>query len=432
MKREPLLFILLTTLALFTSCIDRIDLGEEVTDQYRRQLYIEGRILSGATSVFYVQYTIPMTQTKREYVDDAELRIVSDLGFVSDAATQGDDYAYVIPTGTLNPTERYKLVAKVDGETYESDYLTLQSSLPIDSVWFTEHPREYLGHNLWTNDRIDIHVKTHGADPSTGSGQADARHYMWTWEEDFEFHVPYDISMREPLPFGVFPYYDPSLWEGVVRDKTNPYYYCWKHGQSSEYILRSTENLTQNVINDVVVASFEKKPFSLGGSNANSNQLSPRFSYLYSITVHQSTLDSVAYSYYRQMEQYTEEMGGLFSPTPYELYGNLHCTSHPELRVRGNITASEVSSYRLFIPREEVHLKTDYEPTPPLDLETYYGNLNLGEMLAQGHVIGVESLPTNFTVMPRPKYIFYRPCLDCLQHPGSTKQKPEWWPTDDE
>lgn len=422
MKREFLFLILLT---LLTSCIDRIDLGEDVADQYRRQLYIEGRILSGATSVFYVQYTIPMTQTKREYADDAELRIVSDMGFVSDAAVWNeDDKSYAIPTGTLNDTERYKLVAKVGGETYESDYLTLQPSLPIDKVWFTEHPRENKGHNLWSNDHIDIHVKTHGAADA-------ARHYMWTWEEDFEYHVPYDLSLvRDPLPDGVYPYYSPSVWEGLEQHKNNPYYYCWKHGQSSDYRLYSTENLAQNVIDDVVVASFEKQPLVMGGTSVN--QLSPRFSYLYAITVHQSTLDSVAYSYYRQMEQYTEEMGGLFSPTPYELYGNIHCTTHPELRVRGNITASEVSSYRLFIPREEVHLKTDYDPVPPLDLDTYYGNLDVVLLLSQGHAFGSLNPPSRYEVMPNFKYLFYRPCINCLSVEGSTKKKPEWWPTDDE
>ena len=424
MKRDFLFLILLT---LLTSCIDRIDLGEDVADQYRRQLYIEGRILSGATSVFYVQYTIPMTQTKREYVDDAELRIVSDMGFVSDAAVWNeDDKSYAIPTGTLNTAERYKLVAKVEGETYESDFLTLQPSLHIDKVWFTEHPRENLGHNYWSNDHIDIHVSTHGTD-------ADARHYMWTWEEDFEYHVPYDLSLvHGPLPEGVFPYYatyDPLLWTGLEQHKTNPFYYCWKHGQSSDYRLYSTEDLAQNVIDDVVVASFEKQPMVMGGMSVN--QLSPRFSYLYAITVHQSTLDSVAYSYYRQMEQYTEEMGGLFSPTPYDLYGNIHCTSHPELRVRGNITTSEVSSYRLFISREEVHLKTDYDPVPPLDLDTYYGNLSVSEMIAQGHAFGTIGPASDYN-HAKFKYLFYRPCINCLSVEGSTKQKPEWWPTDDE
>lgn len=425
MKREFLFLILLTLLTLLTSCIDRIDLGEDVADQYRRQLYIEGRILSGATSVFYVQHTIPMTQTKREYVEEAELHIVSDQGFVSDAAVWNeDDKSYAIPTGTLNDTERYKLVAKVDGETYESDFLTLQPSLPIDEVWFTEHPRENIGHNLWSNDHIDIHVKTHGDDDA-------ARHYMWTWEEDFEYHVPYDISLvHGPLPDGVFPYYDASVWEGLEQHKTNPYYYCWKHGQSSDYRLYSTENLAQNVVNDVVIASFEKQPTMMGGPSVN--QLSPRFSYLYSITVHQSTLDSAAYSYYHQMEQYTEEMGGLFSPTPYDLYGNLQCTSNPELRVRGNITASEVSSYRLFVPREEVHLKTDYDPVPPLDLDTYYGNIDVIQLLSQGHAFGTIGPPSNSGGKTKLKYLFYRPCINCLSVEGATKQKPEWWPTDDE
>lgn len=416
MKREFLFLILLT---LLTSCIDRIDLGEEVADQYRRQLYIEGRILSGATSVFYVQYTIPMTQTKREYVEDAELRIVSDLGFVSDAAAFGEDGAYTIPTGTLNDTERYKLVAKVGGETYESDYLTLQPSLPIDEVWFTEHFRENQGHNIWTNDHINIHVKTHG-------DEHQARHYMWTWEEDYEYHAPYDIS--GPVD-GYYPVYNPELWLGVVQGEKNPYYYCWKHAESADYNLYSTENLVQNVVSDVVVATFEKHPLTLGGTNVN--ELSPRFSYLYAITVHQSTLDSAAYSYYRQMEQYTEEMGGLFSPTPYDLYGNIHCTSRPELRVRGNITASEVSSYRLFIPREDVHLNVDYRPMEPLRKtpgSNWPNTEELRQLVDGGDVLGSLG-PNNYIDA---EVIFYRPCLNCLSSPGSTKKKPEWWPTDDE
>lgn len=409
----------LLLLLLLTSCIDRIDLGDDVADLYRQQLYIEGRIMSGANSVFYVQRTIPMSQNNRNYVEDAELRIVSDQGFVSDAATLTEDHAYVISTGTLNDTEHYKLVAAIDGETYESDYLTLQPSLPIDSVWFTEHAREHLGYNIWTKNHIDIHVAAHG-------DEHQARHYMWTWEEDYEFHAPYDIS--SPID-GYHLIYSPDIWLDVVPGVKNPYYYCWKHGESTDYNLYSTENLAQNVVSDVVVASFGKDSQSYGGTIRDG--LSPRFSYLYAITVHQSTLDSTAYSYYRQMEQYTEEMGGLFSPTPYDLYGNLHCTSHPEVRVRGNVVASQVSNYRLFIDRKDVGLYVDYRPMEPLRKNTAYTwpNANeLRQLVEGGDVLGSLS-PNNYAMA---EAIFYRPCLDCRMSPGATKQKPAWWPNDDE
>ena len=415
------LFLCLLPVGL-TSCLDTIDLGDVVADQYRDALYIEGSILSGATSVFHVQRAVPMNANERDLVTTAIIRIVSDMGFVSDAATLDDDGAYVIPTGTLNSAERYKMVAEVEGETYESDYLTLADPVPIDSVYFEGHGSEYLGHNIWTKPSVEIKVDAHA--PNDAS-----RYYMWTFDEDFEFHAPYDLSENHRDPHGLMPMYDPAQWPGVERYCANPYYYCWVHGTSTSYELYNTEALTENRVKGHTIATFKR-----GVAWATTDDLSPRFSHLYAVTVHQSVLDSAAYSYFRAMEQYTEEMGGLFSPTPQDLQGNIRCTTHPEKRAHGHITASATSSYRAFLSNSELRalygVNVSYQPATERRKTPDNGAWvkECRDNIEWGNVVGVLE-PDNVLTG---EYIYPRICYDCLRERGATKQKPEWWPNDDE
>lgn len=431
MKRTPFPYPSLTPLLPLTpllfvgglaSCIDTIDLGDVVAEQYRQELYIEGSILSGATSVFHVQRAVPMNANERDLVTTATIRIVSDMGFESDAATLADDGAYIIPTGTLNSTERYKMVAEVEGETYESDYLTLADPVPIDSVYFEGHASEYLGHNLWTKPSVEIKVDAHA--PNDAS-----RYYMWTFDEDFEFHAPYDLSENLRDPHGLMPMFDPAQWPGVERYGANPYYYCWVHNTSTSYELYNTEALTENRVTGHIIATFSK-----GMAWATSDELSPRFSHLYAVTVHQSVLDSAAYSYFRTMEQYTEEMGGLFSPTPQDLHGNIHCTTHPDKRAHGHIIASATSSYRAFLTNSELRalygVNVSYQPATERRKTPDNGAWvkECRDNIEWGNVVGVLE-PDNVLTG---EYIYPRICYDCLRERGATKQKPEWWPNDDE
>ena len=421
MKTHNLLPAMMTV-GLLASCIDEITFDAETARGYQDQLYIEGCIRSGAPSVFYVQHSVAMDANDLLLVPDARIRIVSDMGFVSEDATVADDGAYIIPTGTLNSAERYKLVAEVEGETYESELLTLADPVPIDSVYFEGHASEYLGSNLWTKPSVEIKVDAHA--PNDAS-----RYYMWTYDEDFEFHAPYDLSENQRDPHGLIPMFDPAQWPGVEHYGANPYYYCWIHNTSTAYELYNTASLTENRVKGHTIATFKR-----GAAWATTDELTPRFSHLYAVTVYQSVLDSAAYSYFRTMEQYTEEMGGLFSPTPQNLQGNIRCTTHPEKRAHGHIIASSTSSFRAFLSNSELRalygVDVKYQPakerrkTP--DNGAWWHECR--DAIEWGNVVGVVE-PDNVLTG---EYIYPRPCYDCMRERGATKQKPEWWPNDDE
>ena len=64
-----------------------------------------------------------------------------------------------------------------------------------------------------------------------------------------------------------------------------------------------------------------------------------RFSYIYSVLVHQYALDRKAFEYFQNIQKQIEDMGGLFAPQPTEIKGNITCLTHPEEIVIGYINA---------------------------------------------------------------------------------------------
>lgn len=212
---------------ILSGCVDEYRLPKDIDDLYKQELVIEGCILPNSESVFYVTRTIPLNSTQeRDNIVNAEIAIVGQNGYESETAEYIEDAKYIIKTEKLSNNTLYAVRVIVDGETYQSSFQSLLDSPDIDSISWKEQ-----------QESISIHVSTHNDNKVT-------RCYMWTYEEDWEFHAEIDIKDGSNQPF----IYNSELYP--MKDNKNLYYYCWGHQNSSLLYIYNTEDLIENTVKE--------------------------------------------------------------------------------------------------------------------------------------------------------------------------------------
>lgn len=385
------------SIILFTaSCIEEYQLHGNLSETFKKELVIQGYILRGTDSYAYISYTVPFNDTDMsDYVSDAKVSIVSQDGFETDSGVyDGENQRYVIDTYELPENTLYALRVIIDGETYQSDFQPLQSSPEIDNVIYKER-----------DTGVSIHVSTHDADTCS-------RYYMWSYEEDWEFHAEYNI-----LNMGPFPIYNKDIYK-LENSHENPYYYCWGHNTSKNIHIYSTLELKENMVRDVELLRIPVDDI--------------RISYIYSILVKQWKLSKEAYDYFRTMEMYTENTGGLFAPMPAEILGNVKCLSNSDRRVKGYVLASQTTTKRIFIYKSDFkQITSEYSgcklETPPVPPHIGWTISWESLMKNEGYVIY-----TKYGEIDAESVLYSNYCVDCRAVDGATKKRPDFWPNDHE
>ena len=158
------------------SCVDEYKIPLEVSENYQEELVIEGRILSGEESVFYITRTLPLNSGLAvSYIMDADVYIIGQNGYRSEKAINIEDGKYIIDTGELEKNTQYAVEISAKGEIYQSKFQPLLSTPDIHEVSYKE--RE--------DKSVSFHVTTYG-------NNDDSRFYMWSYEEDWEFRASLD------------------------------------------------------------------------------------------------------------------------------------------------------------------------------------------------------------------------------------------------
>ena len=386
--------LLITLSFLFSSCVEEYKLPSKVVNEYESEIVIQGRILAGEESIIYVSYTTPFNQEiPTPIVRNAQVSVVGQNGYRSEVAKyEPENNCYVIDTQNIDKKILYAVEVKVDGETYQSEFLKVLDTPSINEVTYKEN-----------EDGISIHV-------TTLVNEENSRHYMWGYEEDWEFHTEIDLARTT----GKVPVYNERIYP-LVNLYENLYYYCWMHRISRNVYLYSTEELTENSVKDVKLLDIPINDI--------------RISYIYSILVKQWSLSEAAYYYYKTLKLYTEESGGLFTPMPTEIQGNVICVSNPQKRARGYVLASNVVTKRLFV------YESDFKK-----LHSEYENCYMEE---PSKFTGIDSWPERvdrygYVALTPQGYInnesiLYSPeCVDCRKTKGATKKRPDFWPNNHE
>ena len=389
--KHLILLFCLTTIAL--SCVDEYTIPEETAIEYETEIVIEGRILAGEESVIHLSYTTPIN-SEEETTDilNAQVYVIGQNGYRSEAAEFDiEDDCYVIDTRTLENNTLYAVEVTVDGDTYQSDFQPLLTSPEIDEVTWREN-----------ESSVSIYV-------TTLAEQTDSRHFMWSFEEDWEIHA--EVDMRGN--YDLIPIYKKEHYPDLTKTR-NPYLYCWMHDVSRHILLHSSANLSENQVKNV-------KLHEIGIEDI-------RISYIYSILVKQWSLSDDAYRYFSTMKQYTEIDDGLFAPILSDFQGNIRCISNPDKRAHGYVLASNVTTKRLFIYEENFkHMRSLYsEPfcTSKGSDQKPWGLGPIEEWLSPWVIMrnqwdGDETL-------------YQWSCVDCRHTVGATKKRPDFWPNDHE
>lgn len=402
------LFYLLMMGLVFASCVEEYKVPKKMTQAYESTLVIQGQILSGDNSVIYLNNTVPLGQVERpEPIFNADVTVIGQNGYESAKAKFDiENDRYVIPTHNLPDNTQYAIKVVLDGETYQSEYQSLLSAKTIDDFWFQE-----------SADGISFYVSSHGE-------EEDTPYYMWTYEEDWEFHADIDMSAPTTLTWS----YREDLYPGIVTGKSNPYYYCWKHNASSLIHIYDAGTLEQNVSKNYKLLDIKSDDI--------------RISYIYSILLKQASLSKEAYEHFRLHKLYTEQSSGLFTPMPGEIISNIKCISNPEKEAHGYVVVSNMTTQRMFIYASDF---TQFYPEYSNCHPTYGYEQEDSDWkclwYAELEDPDVRSVILNYKKVYKWNYkevlndtsiLYPKECVDCRTYHRATKKRPDFWPNDHE
>lgn len=367
----------------FSSCISEFNASLPLEDS--EVLVVSGTILGGDTASFYVAKTLPLETKDKETPGEVNVKLVvkGDNGYISDIAERRGNYHFVyIPP--LEDEVAYNIeITTTSGEVYRSEAQKPLITPPIDSLSFQQS-----GRNL----PVSFHVSAQGVD--------DNRYFSWNYEEIWEvqayFHTNY--------------FYDPDI--GFYKGEPNTY--CWRKNTAHKILVGSTETLTENTLID----------HELFQEEATHN----KFIHSYRLVVTQKSISRDSYVYNKNRITLNDEMGGLFTPQPSEVRGNIECITSPLLKTIGFVdVVKNTTSDTIFVR------PGDIDRYAPSTCE-FLSSEELGKMLEDMGLIGSSELFYYMGYRPIAEPPSYDPvywsqarCTDCVAAGGSL-EKPADWP----
>ena len=394
--------LVLSSFLILLSCVSEFnpDLPAKETDV----LIVGGSIVGNTTCTIYLGRNLSVTTgTDREnhYVEEGIVTLIDGKGNESSPAVNAGKGAYQLQVGELDENTLYGVKIIYNGNTYQSELSLPLLTPPIDSISF-QQPVRY--------GPVDFCVSNHNPSEEIG-------YYRWQYEEDWEQIVSYYTILD----------YDTAKGGYYELDTIAVPYRCMHKTRSNPQTVSSTAKLRENVIINQPI--FNVDP-------------AIRFRELYCITVTQQILSRRGYEYFQNKRELNEDLGGLFSPQPSMIEGNISCLTDPEKRAIGYIEVNKnLTSKKLFVT--------------PGEISSRYGAQSCEEILSIGDVnslLGEQQITmTDYYKMGYRPYLDkeYRwnlerylqnpgdlnrilmwgdgECLDCRLS-GGVMEKPEWWP----
>lgn len=349
------------------------------------RLVVEGYIKAGDSVEFRLGRTVALSADTAFLPEKgAVVNVLCNEGTTFGPAREVEPGLYRVRIGALKADAEYCLEFTTAGETYRSDFRRPAYTPPIDSLhWKKAAPGK----------PVEICVSTH-------DDTRQALFYWWTFEEDWEFTSNYSITW----------FFNPETQEFYQRDPDSAYF-CWNKDHSKNIQIATTEKLVENKIVNQPIHTLPCTDIKL--------------SYLYAISVSQRGLSREGYEYLLNKRKMNEEMGELFAPQPSELKGNIHCITNPEIPVVGFIEVGMVSWKRFFIDGLDVY---EY----PEDRKCHeYLQKDIGPDVSYLDLYKRDFRP--FVLIEgeiKPLFWVASRCMDCTK--TGTKNKPDFWPNDDQ
>ena len=361
-------------------------------------LIVEGNVVGNTSAIFYLSKSFPLNALSipvESFDIDANLTIIGNNGYKSPPALYLGKGAYSITIGELDDNVEYGIQIEYGGDTYQSVLSKPFHTPEIDSVSWIQ-PEE--------SGVISFRVSTH--DDMEG-----AKFFVWDYTENWEIRVDYFTTIFFNPVDSIF-FYDFSA----------PYYYCWKSSTSNKFLIGSTESLSENrIINKTL---YQCSPES------------DRFSELYSFTVTQRAISKSAFDYYQNKILLNDEMGGLFTPQPAELRGNIICSTDPSKKVMGYVeVVKKEAQKRIFVYPSQVTYPKFFVNCDAISNDSIFTAMEEnGFTYAYFYKAGYRptgDIDMRFYPEIVPLIWARSVCTDCIAK-GGTKNKPDFWPNNHE
>ncbi|MGC3946929.1 MAG: DUF4249 domain-containing protein [Chryseolinea sp.] len=349
-------------------------------------LVIDGYFVPNDTTRIQLSRTVTIDHVANSAPEPiAQVRIEGDNGFTLSLEPHAD-HSYTVPPVTVDYNAHYRLAVRTsDGREYASKFVPVAAKTQVDSVVVHQSTNtEVVTFNVFARDPRNV-----------------SRYYSYQFDETWEY-IAKDYSVYE-FKNGMI----------VPRPRADELYTCWRSRPSADILVTSTEQLAEDIVYDFPILSMR--------------QSDRRLYFAYSLNARQYVLTPEGYSYWRIIKQNSEELGTLFDPLPAQPNGNITCTSEPGRPVVGFFTASDVSTSRVLVKREE--LRGPNEPYQSDGYENCGSEIFPLDEMDEQHLAGrlINNKKFDLITFELVGYSVYPSyCLDCQLQGGTTK-RPDFW-----
>lgn len=399
---KKILYFLLAALSVY-SCVE---IYEPEIGDYESTLVVDGLFTDGEdTSTVLLSRSFAYDERVPVFVTGANVIIEDDAGNRYELAEQSPGkYQNDPAVFTGKPGTSYRLlITTPDGNQFESSWELLKASPPIKEVFHEYQERAQ-------NDPLLPPFKGVQLFLNAGDPENRTRFYRWEYEETYEYGLTYPPVIK--VEFGDPPvrgndsifYLSLGEWEG---------FRCWKTVKSTGIFIASTENLSEDIVEDFPLIYV---------SNSTS-----RLYLRYSMLVKQYAISEKYFEYLQIIESTNETTGSLFDPIPNEVFGNVQSSDGRDLPVLGYFGVGGNARTRYFVDRGDLPdgIGAPFGPRcmidsiVPISYGELFNKLRFSGSVLFDYVYSITGDPVGFQ-LTRPE------CSNCAAS-GATNIRPEFW-----
>ena len=390
-KCKYLLLGALVTLGVVSCVYDYTPQDRDIEGLDRPLVVIDGDIIVGGITNVHIKLTEQLLEEELEVPLGASVWVESEAGeILNGTPVEGNPNKFEVNTSELELSGRYRLVASIPGRgEYVSSFKGVLVSPPIDSITYSiPDDRSYA--------RIEVTTHNNSTD--------ELLFCKWTYSENWESNSYY----RAVLGYDIMYSNMVQLTEAEIDRRT----YCFSEAESVGTYIANTEKLTENLIYKFVVNDIPNTDSRLTG--------------LYAITVRQTALDKEAYEYWKNVRTNSTELGGLFSPQPSEIIGNVKNVIDLQETVLGYVNVTTQQSRRVFFNWAEKEIFITDCHIAEVPNKTGDASINNVWNLYYRNGYRPVSYPMDEMGAGSIAYWAAEKCVDCRSYSNSTK--PDFWP----
>jgi hypothetical protein len=313
--------ILILFLVLCHSCIEPYD---PVINEVQQVMVIDGMITDrpGIHRV-RVSRSTPYNNPSFDPVEGCVVSVRDNLGnieFYSENWQEEGVYEASLDEPFLGVGKSYSLqVVTPSHQEYVSDYDTLLSCPPVDSLYYMQ--KESGGEDpddLWHG--VQFYNDVRGFEGST-------RNYRWKAVATWEYRSPSA--------------YNYIWYKGMVQPNLDDsVHYCWLTETIQTVYAASTQLLSENSI-------YQNKLHYVSDQT-------PRLAVRYSLLVEQHSLTDQAYVYWEKLAAQSANSSSLYETQPSSSQGNIFNKNFSDEKVLGCFYATQIQDKRIFVDIDDL------------------------------------------------------------------------------